>query len=274
MRAKWLTTVLLGMSLALGACELFLPQTKMDKGVLYESGDARFDQFFGNVHRQQVNAAGWDEERRATRKNLVALLNTVPTASDAAILTALRGHRADPAVVSSAGETAHGERERAAKMRQRSLPLEDLAKQGESLLGLIRDAFRAQGEPKVREVREEVNASVSILHGFSSRTKSEAADADHFIEDMNGALQGRLPVHEHGGGNATSPSADTTPKSPPTQDTPAASASAASKPPAKPDKPKPSEKPAEKPTEKPAEKPAEKPPEKKPPAGGDDVFNP
>ena len=39
------------------ACDLILGETKMGKGVLYQSGEQKYDGFFEEVHKEQLAAA-------------------------------------------------------------------------------------------------------------------------------------------------------------------------------------------------------------------------
>ena len=259
----------------------------MDHDQLYESGDSRYDQYFENVHREQGKTTDWDGERSAGRKPVIAVLALPPNASDTTILIATREHRTEPDLPRAVEETAHAERERAAKLNHAAAPMEDLARQGDSLEPLVRQVFQAQGETKIREVRAEVNAAVSSMRSLSSRARGEATDAEGFVDDLRGALAGQRATHDHHGSIDTSspkpapttPPASTTPAPPLSSSTaaPAASNSGAGTvaiPPPKPPKPaKPDDaaKPAKPDDAKPKPDDTPKPDKSKP---SDEVFNP
>ena len=84
------------------SCELLMPQTKTDKGQLYASGDPRYDNYFQEVHKLQLNATNWKSEEAAARKPVTTALGFGPDAEDWKIMSGTREHRNDPGVVRGA----------------------------------------------------------------------------------------------------------------------------------------------------------------------------
>lgn len=282
---------------ALPACEGLLGSSKVSHGQLYTSGDSRYDSYFDSVHQQQVAASKRESDKKDTRRPLVNSLAMTPTTSDSALLDATRarikklggggakldlsGPRLtnvstanDGGLFSAALETARQETDRARRLRSLRERLEEMAKQGE---GLKKDAdreFENRGADKAdekktekqREIRRELSASISELRSMASNAKSEADDAEEFLDDLSHALEGNQTPRDKSGKKQTRPLPPPAPSPSEAKDEP------------KKEESKPSKSSGKKPS-KPAPEKAEKPekPEKPaapPPKPADEVFNP
>src|SRR3982750_1468170 len=74
--------------LLVSACALFEPQSKIKSGQLFQSGQAQYDDYFTKVHALQVEAAGWADDKKAARRNLIDALKIATDAVDVTILQA------------------------------------------------------------------------------------------------------------------------------------------------------------------------------------------
>jgi hypothetical protein len=282
----------------LTSCEGFLSSSKMAQGQSYQSGDSRYDPYFESVHREQVEAAAWPDEKKNARKPLVTALSLTPDVSDETLVRKTRersqkhGGR-DPSLAAPYEETRRLEIERGRKLFAAIDKLEALAKRGEELKEQADKEYSNRGAEKAdekkteksREVRRELVGAADACASLAKNARKSVRDAEEFLEDLAQAYDAKdAPKRGEKRDRDKSPFAS-----------PAAPAPAA-KPDDKPDepkkhdepkkphdkrhekgepkappvaaaplKPKPTEKSSEKP---PAEKPAEKP---KPP---DEVFNP
>jgi hypothetical protein len=207
---------ILGLSVALGAgtaCDL--SQGKVGQGQLYLSGEARFDAYFKDVHAIQVWAAEWPDDRKATRRPLISMLDLTPDAADVTIVQAthekvallMRGGaikletfvdearvstsgnaKSDPGLFRAIEETANGELQRARKLNAMLPKLNELAKLGHSLEVRVDETFQKQVPGKVSEVRSELGASFTVLSATSTRARRVMRECDDFVSDLQRAV--------------------------------------------------------------------------------------
>src|ERR1700689_3613131 len=70
----------------LASCTLFGTSSRVKQGELVETGDARYDAYFKDVHDMQVNSVGWSDERQAACRPLVDELRLPPDAAGVSIV--------------------------------------------------------------------------------------------------------------------------------------------------------------------------------------------
>jgi len=282
------------------ACDGFMSSSKVAHGQRYQADDQRYDPYFDTVHQYQVGVAAWPDEKKATRKPLIAALALTPGASDDTILTATRDRAkklggpakldiATAHVTASAGssdaplfaaveETVRLELERARKLKEKSDRLEEMAKHGEELKKAVDKEFENRGAEKAdekktdksREIRRELGGAVDSMRASSRDATKASRDAVDFLEDLGGALEAKEAAPRKGA-HTDKPLPTPAPKAEAPKDE--------GKRPAKPEAKKPAAKPAQ-PATPPAEKPAQpatppaEKPAAKPPPPPDEVFNP
>jgi ribosome-associated protein len=250
----------------LPACEGLLGKpTKVASGELYESGEARYDGYFKQVHEEQIAAGSWAEESKAAREPLTRALNLTPTASNSTIISAAKNKKGDAAVQSAAEATTSAEIAFAKKQLENSERLEKLATEGVELKKQAVEDRRNMGadkaDPDKVEKKEELKREISAAAEVAADLRDDAKKGAKEAEDLAQALKKELGVVGDGAGivKKDEPGAD---KDKDDKDDPAP---AAKKPAAK----KPAKKPAAAPPAsepRPAPKPAPKPTE--------EVFNP
>ncbi len=308
LRSAWPVVVA---ALGLGiACELLGPPSRVRDGILYKSGDAKYDAYFAEVHDAQVDAASWDDDKRSGRKPLTTALKLAGDVNDSTITEVTREeietaadlgaskldvngddvHLVGDHAATVTGNTAtlvqaieqcvRAEVAREKKMRAALPKIETLIDTGRGLAPHILDDFAKDGSPKQREVRNELNAAIDVLGSVDRQGKRDAENADTFVVEMQKAVtQGHLSATAS---SAVPPSTVDAAAPPSSASASAASASAApsgkpTPPPPKPAAPKPA---APKPEHvavshppPPAPKPDAPPPAPKPTSTGE-VFNP
>lgn len=283
-------------ALAVGVvgCEAAFGPSKVAKGEKYEAGDARFDGFFDAVHKEQLAAAEWKDDRTNARKTLLILAGVTSTASDDVLVKATRerakglggegahldlpqakvilapGAKDDPQLLAAVTETTRRELDRARKLTLAIEKLEPLEKQGEELHREAAEDVKNAGVDKAdekkmerkREIKRELGAAVSVLADLEKDAKRQVHDAERFLDALDAALQNKERV-AHGERVFPPPAAPSTEDK---LDPPAKTEGA--KPKGKPGKPAPPK--AEKKGPASAEPKAAPPPKK----GDDEVFTP
>lgn len=198
---------------ALGGCEVLGSPSRVKAGQLYVSGQARYDTYFAAVHLEQVGAAKWAEERKAARRPLVEQLKLPPEASDEVIAQATRDHlssgtlrldvsgaeahvvpadqtkQASPRdLLAAIEQTARTEADRSQKLRDLPAKLDQLAKQGHDLEGHIGEDFGKQAGQKPFEVKEEIDASFTVLRDLARASQRESKSAGDFLTQLQRAV--------------------------------------------------------------------------------------
>lgn len=192
------------MGAAVPACEP-LSLSKVAQGQLYQPGDSRFDGFFESVHKEQVDAASWGDDRKAARKPLVSVVAVTPNASDAAMVEALeartkKGSSDLTAVTPAVDETSRAELERAKKLEVAGERLEQLAVQGRELADQQRRDYVNRGADKadekksaeMREVKSELYSAVDVISSLASDAKRGARSAKAFVADIQRLVGGDM----------------------------------------------------------------------------------
>jgi hypothetical protein len=278
---NWLVRVCL--LLVVAGCALFEPQSKIKSGQLFQTGQAQYDDYFTKVHALQVEAAGWNDDKKAARRNLIDALKIATDAVDVTILQATHERmvsiahvvgatrldlrdddgkivlaaesRADASTkdfVKTLQSTVDSEIKRKRALRDVPQKCDDLAKAGRELEPRVKADFFREGGTKMADVHDEFVASFDVLDQISKNSRLERRETEDFIADLGRAVLAE--PGEFGRGEGAPP---------PTVKPP---------PPAQTSHPKPP--PVAENTTKPVSKP--KPPPSKPSGGGggDEVFNP
>jgi len=299
--AAWVLAAVLTCATAPG-CDQF-GNTKVAQGQRYSSGDSRFDPYFDSVHQQQVAAASWPDEKKATRRPLVNALALTPDAPDDTIVQATRerakklggqgakldlagprvtataGATSDAALFAAIEETARAEQERARRMKATSDKLEEMAKHGEALKKDAEKDLQNRGAEKAdeqkmehrREVRSELGGAIESMRALSRDATHETREIDEFLGDLATALgqkdsPPRRRTERKRAVTATPVVAPAAKPEPAKEDPPKSD-----EPKAKPKKADAPKKPSGKPAAPAGEKPAPAQPAQKPP---DEVFSP
>ena len=242
------SAVTLALALAASpACDLFLGNSKIEHGELYQSGDPRYDRFFAEVHDKQVAAESWDDDKKSSRAPLVKALGLTETAGQSRILNVLKTKKDE--VAGPAAQTANAEAARSRKLAKAADALEALSKKGAELKEEAAEDKKNMGaekadDKKVKErdtVRREVAGATRVCTKLASRARSEAKEADELVEAIKQAVPG---VSVSGGGAETpapSPPDDASKPKPAAKPKPAGKPKPATPKPAtpKPDAPKP-----------------------------------
>lgn len=269
----------------LAGCTLFGGPSRVKQGQLVETGDARYDAYFKDVHDLQVTSVGWSDERQAACRPLVDELRLAPDAAGVSIVqetherVKLVSHDVGATKLEITGDEAHVTAESPQKVDEtsraffkmietcahtelaRSQALKEvptrvdgIVRNGHALEPHIRDDFAKHGGRVAEDVQAEMTASFDALSDISKSARSGAREAEDFVADLQRAVGSSQPA----------------PKEEIAEEKPAKKK--------KGEKAKPAEKPAEKPAttaEKPTPPPAEKPkPKPKPTASPSEDFNP
>ncbi len=270
----------------LAGCTLFGGPSRVKQGELVETGDARYDAYFKDVHDLQVTSVGWSDERQAACRPLVDELRLAPDAAGVSIVqetherVKLVSHEVGATKLEVTGDEAHVTAESPQKVdetardffkmietcahtelaRSRALKevptrVDGIVKNGRSLEPHVRDDFAKHGGRVAQDVQAEMTASFDALSDISKNARSGAREAEDFVADLQRAVGSSLPA---------APKEETEDEKPTKKKSEKAG--------------KPKEKPAAKPAasvDKPTPPPAEKPkPKPKPAASPSEDFNP
>src|SRR5450432_3478121 len=69
-------------------CALFEPQSKVKSGALFVTGQAQYDEYFTKVHALQVEATGFADDKKSSRRALIDALKIANDSVDVTILEA------------------------------------------------------------------------------------------------------------------------------------------------------------------------------------------
>jgi hypothetical protein len=293
------------------ACDL-QPQGKVAQGALYMSGEARYDAYFRDVHAIQVWASQWVDDRKATRKPLVNILDLTPDAADVTIIQATHekatvlsrdsgstrleatvdeahvvaggGAKSDPALFRAIEDTAGGELGRARKLNAMLPKMDDLMKLGQSLEPHIQETYQRQAPGKSAEVRQELSASLTVLGNVTTKARRSIRECDDFVSDLQRAVATGDALHHERRDKGDEkvdkpdkpdkPEIKPEPKPKPKHDVPPKPATVAKKDDAPPPLPPKPATVAKKDDAPPAVTPPPPPPPPKPKPKPDEVFNP
>ncbi|MEO7112216.1 MAG: hypothetical protein ABI183_17355, partial [Polyangiaceae bacterium] len=280
----------------IASCTLFGTSNRVKSGELVETGDARYDAYFKDVHDMQVTAVGWSDERQAACRPLVDELRLAPEAAGVSIVQETHervkeiSHDVGPTKLEVTGDEAHVTADNPQKVDEttrnlfkmietcahtelaRSHAFKDVparvdavVKTGRELEPHIRDDFAKHGGRVAEDVQSEMTASYDALSDISKNARGGAREAEDFVADLQRAVGSPLPA-------PPKDDADEAPKGKKKKgDKSDKSDKGSEKSADKSDKPAP-DKPADKPTPPPADKPKPKPKPPPPPASED--FNP
>ena len=191
--------LLAALSAPVMGCDFFLGETKMSKGVLYQSGDQRYDPYFEQVHREQLAAASWPDQAKESRKAIVGALNLKPDASNGTIMTATREMKSGAAALGPPVEqTTASETERAKRMTAEAKRLEDIKEQGVQLKKQAagdRDNMGAQkaddkAVEKKDQTKRELGASIDAIDKLINDARRAAREAEELATKLTAAWTG------------------------------------------------------------------------------------
>jgi hypothetical protein len=207
---KWLVVAFV----ALVGCDM--QQGKVAQGQLYLSGEQRYDAYFRDVHAIQVWAAQWPDDKKQTRRPLLSILDLTPDAADVTIVQATHekvsyllkdggsakletfvddAHmattgpvHADPSLFHAIEETANGELGRAKKMNTMLPKIDELSKLGQSLEPHVTETFSKRAPGKATEVKNELEASITVLSQTTTKARRAIRECDDFVADLQRAV--------------------------------------------------------------------------------------
>jgi hypothetical protein len=173
------------------------------------------DDYFARVHAEQVAAAGWPDEKRATRKSIAATLELTPDAADVSIAQAtheraevatkdsggtrldvigedahaiaVSGAKDDAALSRAVEESAKSELRRAKKLKSLEVKVAELADEGHALIGYIES--NVPSPTKRTQIQAEINASFHALDDLGRAAKREAREAEDYVADLQRAFR-------------------------------------------------------------------------------------
>jgi hypothetical protein len=198
------TTVALGIAFGvacsvLGGCDVFVGNTKVASGQLYQSGDGRYDAYFAEVHHEQVAAASWPDESKAARKPIVTALNLRPGTSNSTILAATRDKKGDSSLGPAVEQTTAAELDLARRLTAAAAKLDDMLKHGEELkkqsvedkknLGV--DKTDEKKVAKKDEVKREMSAAVDAIESIAKDARKGAKEAEELATKLKAAWTGK-----------------------------------------------------------------------------------
>lgn len=258
----------LAFALLVVACDLFGGPSRVRSGQLYAPGSPEYDAYFKDVHLLQVAAAGWDDDKKSSRRPLVDALKLNDGVADVSISQATHermvavAHEVGPArlevkndephvLVSNEGRLDAQTRElfrtiegvvraelaRAKTLRQIPAKVDGLTKTGKGLQPRVTTDFGPRGGDAASAVKQELDASIEVLNAISLDSRNGALEAEDFVADLQRSVVAdpSEPLTRVDGGapvTATKPP----PRRPPTGTTTPATTGAAP-PPAHPPKP-------------------------------------
>jgi hypothetical protein len=293
--ARWIATGALAVAVA---CTALTGPSRVREGALYHAGEPQYDAYFKDVHDVQLVAAGWADDKKASRKPLYDALDLPQDAADSTIAQMVHekidaaqaalgtaelkvtgddvkfvtgsGSRGSVDAIATALEaTAKTELARAHKLKDLPSRVDALLKTGHELEPHAKEDFAKVGGQKPYEVKAELTASFDVLGSIQSNAKREVRGAEAFVADLQRAVALGASASDAGAAPSASSAAPTKP--PPPRPQHPAGTGAPKPPPASTGAPKP-------PPPKPpvADNPPPKPPPapKPKPASTGEVFNP
>ncbi|MGH7283178.1 MAG: hypothetical protein ACRELY_16755, partial [Polyangiaceae bacterium] len=209
----------------LASCTLFGQASRVKQGELVETGDARYDAYFKDVHDMQVTSVGWSDERQAACRPLVDELRLAPDAAGVSIVQEAHervktvAHDVGPTKLEVSGDEAHLTAADSAKVDEntrnlfkliescahtelaRSRALKDVpahvdtvVKNGRELEPHVKDDFAKHGGRVAEDVEAEMTASYDTLSDISKNARSGAREAEDFVADLQRAVGSSLPA--------------------------------------------------------------------------------
>lgn len=207
------------------SCTLFGQSNRVKSGELVETGDARYDAYFKDVHDMQVTAVGWSDERQAACRPLVDELRLPPDAvgvsivqethervkeishdvgatklevtGDEAHITAANTNNVDETtrnLFKMIETCAHTELSRSHAFKDVPNRVDAITKTGRELEPHIRDDFAKHGGRVAEDVQTEMTASYDALSDISKNARSGAREAEDFVADLQRAVGSSLPA--------------------------------------------------------------------------------
>jgi hypothetical protein len=213
--------VLLVSLVLLVCCNLFSnTPSKVRSGQLYEPGAPEYDAYFKELHLLQVAAAGWDDDKKTSRRPLVDALKFEGDPADVSITqathermvaiahvvgtTRLDVKNDEPHVVAAnesrldaqakdlfhaVEQVVKSELDRAKALRQVPTKVDVLTKTGRELQPRVQTDFQRRGGDVANEVKQEIDASLEVLGTISTGSRSTAREAEDFVADLQRAIQ-------------------------------------------------------------------------------------
>lgn len=183
---------------ALTGCDFFLGPTKTARGQLYQSGNNEYDPYFSAVHAEQVAANKWPDDSKASRRPIVTALDLRPGASNATILSAVRGKRGDASLASAVEQTTSSEAERARRLSVTAKRLVDMRERGDELKKQAAKDRENMGANKAddkkvakkEEVKREMAAAVDALDSMASDARKGVKEAEELATKLRAAWSG------------------------------------------------------------------------------------
>ncbi|MBP9114185.1 MAG: hypothetical protein KBF88_15340, partial [Polyangiaceae bacterium] len=240
-----------------------------------ETGNAKYDGYFRQVHEIQVSSANWHDDHRNLCGPLLEALKLTPDAADVTITQStyervtlaskevgqtrldvvldnvrlvaaypVRASEATRDLFRSIEKCAHNEMLRVKSMRQMHGKMEEVMRSGRELENTVRSDLRVKGGKNAELTQDELKASLEVLSSLDRDAERIARAAEDFVRDLQRAVKGDT---DHRPGEFQLPSGVAAPRNDPPSEAPA--------PPVLPKKPAPKEM---KPVASPAAKPAPK----------------
>jgi len=220
----------------LASCTLFGTSARVKNGELVETGEARYDAYFKDVHDMQVTSVGWSDERQAACRPLVDELRLPPDAVGVSIVQETHervksiSHDIGPTKLEVTGDEAHvvadspqkvdettrglfklietcahTELARSRAFKEVPTRVDAVVKSGRALEPHVRDDFAKHGGRVAEDVQGELTASYDALSDISKNARSGAREAEDFVADLQRAVGSSLLAEPK-------PEADETPK--------------------------------------------------------------
>lgn len=228
--------------------------SKVKAGELYETGEARYDAYFKDVHELQVASVGWGDDRKAACRPLVDVLRLPPEAADVSVVQETHERvkaasrdvgpvklevsgaeveltAAEPAKVDEPTREffkavelcAHAEVTRAKALHEVPPKVDVLVKTGRELEPHVREDFAKHGGRIPGEVQQEIAASYEVLGDVSHQARDGARQAEDFVADLQRAVgnvaapaeEPAKPEPKHGRGHTSPKAAPPKPSAPP-----------------------------------------------------------
>ncbi len=200
-------------------CTLFEPQSKIRAGQPFQTGQAQYDDYFTKVHALQVEASGWSDDKKASRRALIDALKIATDAVDVTILQATHERlvsiahvtgptrldlrdddgkvmlaseaRADQSMrdfVKALQATVDAEIKRKRALRDVPARCDELAKVGRDLEPRVKADFFRQGGTTMADVHDEMAASFDVLADISKNARLDRRETEDFIADLGRAV--------------------------------------------------------------------------------------
>jgi hypothetical protein len=200
-------------------CNLLGAPSKIKAGERFETGEAKYDAYFKEVHDLQVAAASWSDDRKnacrdlfddlkltadvetisvvsATHDRVVAVSKDVgPTkleiTGDDVHLTAGNAGKVDEStreLFKAIEVCAHAEAQRAKALHVIPPKVEELTKTGHELEPHVREDFAKRGGHAGLDVQSELGISYGVLETIGRDAKNFARSSDDFVTNLQRAV--------------------------------------------------------------------------------------